>query len=203
MSTLTEINDRGVRRAVLGRIRLKPAAPDDKDWYSKNPDWHKEWFCRIADLIASYHLDLLYTDGGVPFGNEVGRSMIADLYNTSLKDHRGNLQVVYCCKQKSDGRWIEDLERGVMPKINPDPWQTDTSIGDWFYNRNWKNRKADWVIRSLVDIVSKNGNVLLNIVQRPDGSLDPDAEVSLDRALARHDCGRQESPERAVRHYRR
>ena len=157
----------------------QPAAPDDKDWYSKNPDWHREWYSRVTDLIANYHLDLLYTDGGVPFGNEVGRSMIADLYNTSLTDHRGNLQVVYCCKQKSDGRWIEDLERGVMPKINPDPWQTDTSIGDWFYNRNWKNRKADWVIRSLVDIVSKNGNLLLNIVQRPDGSLDPDAEVML------------------------
>jgi alpha-L-fucosidase len=157
----------------------QPAAPGDTAWYSNNPEWQKEWYSRVTDLIANYHLDLLYTDGGVPFGNDVGRDMIADLYNTNLKDHPGNLQVVYCCKQTSGGRWVEDLERGVMPKINPDPWQTDTSIADWFYNRHWKYRKADWVVRSLVDIVSKNGNLLLNVVQRPDGSLDPEVEVML------------------------
>ena len=74
---------------------------------------------------------------------------------------------------------MEDLERGVMPGIRPYPWQTDTSIGDWFYNRNWKYRGADWVIHMLVDIVSKNGNLLINVVQRPDGSLDAEAEQML------------------------
>ena len=44
--------------------------------------------------------------------------------------------MVYTCKQPSEGRWVEDLERGVMGEINPHPWQTDTSIGDWFYDRN-------------------------------------------------------------------
>ena len=66
-----------------------------------------------------------------------------------------------------------------MPGIRPYPWQTDTSIGDWYYNRNWKYRGADWVIHMLVDIVSKNGNLLINVVQRPDGSLDPEAEQVL------------------------
>jgi alpha-L-fucosidase len=75
--------------------------------------------------------------------------------------------------------WIEDLERGVMPKINPDPWQTDTSIGDWYYNKNWKFRPVSWSIHMLVDIVAKNGNLLLNVVQRPDGSLDPEVEEAL------------------------
>ena len=66
-----------------------------------------------------------------------------------------------------------------MPRINPTPWQTDTSIGDWFYNRHWKYRPVSWVIHMLVDIVSKNGNLLLNVVQRPDGSLDPEVEQML------------------------
>jgi alpha-L-fucosidase len=66
-----------------------------------------------------------------------------------------------------------------MPGINPYPWQTDTSIGDWFYNRNWKFRPVSWTIQMLVDIVSKNGNLLLNVVQRPDGSIDPDVEQML------------------------
>ena len=66
-----------------------------------------------------------------------------------------------------------------MPGINPHPWQTDTSIGDWYYNKNWKFRPVSWTIHMLVDIVSKNGNLLLNVVQRPDGSLDPEVEQAL------------------------
>ncbi|MFO0890339.1 MAG: alpha-L-fucosidase [Isosphaeraceae bacterium] len=156
-----------------------PAAADDKGWYSKDPRWHREWFARIKDLVDQYHPDLLYTDGGVPFGNEFGRSMIAHLYNTGAGKGGGKTDVVYTCKQPSEGLWVEDLERGVMPGIRPFPWQTDTSIGDWYYNRTWKYRGADWIIHMLVDIVSKNGNLLINVVQRPDGSLDPEAENAL------------------------
>ncbi len=150
------------------------AAADDTKWYSTNPKWHQQWFDRIRELVDGYKPDLLYTDGGVAFGPEhtVGLSMIAHLYNS-------NPQMVYNCKQVSEGRWVQDLERGVMSGVNPYPWQTDTSIGDWYYNKNWKFRPVSWTIHMLVDIVSKNGNLLLNIVQRPDGSLDPEVEQQL------------------------
>ncbi len=156
-----------------------PAEPGDTGWYSNSPRWQQQWFDRIRELVDTYQPDLLYTDGGVPFGNQVGRSMIAHLYNADAAKHNGKTQVVYTCKQESKGMWIDDLERGVMPGIRPTPWQTDTSIGDWYYNKNWKYRGADWVIHMLVDIVSKNGNLLINVVQRPDGSLDPEAEQTL------------------------
>jgi len=71
-----------------------------------------------------------------------------------------------------------------MAGVDPDPWQTDTSIGDWFYNRNWKYRPASWVVHTLVDNVSKNGNLLLNVVQRPDGTIDPEAEQLLTQMAA-------------------
>jgi alpha-L-fucosidase len=158
-----------------------PADPNDKAWYSTNARWQQQWFDRIKELVDMYKPDLLYTDGGVPFGNEVGRSLIAHFYNADAAGHNGKPQVVYTCKQESKGMWIDDLERGVMPGIRPTPWQTDTSIGDWYYNKNWKYRGADWVIQMLVDIVSKNGNLLINVVQRPDGSLDPEAEQILAR----------------------
>jgi alpha-L-fucosidase len=154
-----------------------PAAPDDTAWYSKDPRWHQEWLRRITDLIDQYKPDLLYTDGGIPF-DAVGRTAVAHLYNTLA--HNGVTQAVYTCKQESKGMWVQDLERGVMAGILDDPWQTDTSIGDWYYNKDWKYRGADWTIHMLVDIVSKNGNLLLNVVQRPDGSLDPEAEQVLD-----------------------
>ncbi|MGE5610731.1 MAG: alpha-L-fucosidase [Bacillota bacterium] len=157
-----------------------PAKPGDTSWYSNDPRWHQQWFDRIKELVDNYQPDLLYTDGGVPFGNEVGRSMIAHLYNANAARNNGKTEAVYTCKQQSNGMWVEDLERGVMPGIRPYPWQTDTSIGDWYYNKNWKYRGADWVIQMLVDIVSKNGNLLINVVQRPDGSLDPEAEQILE-----------------------
>ncbi len=156
-----------------------PARAGDTAWYSNDPRWHQQWYDRIRELVDNYQPDLLYTDGGVPFGNDVGRSMIAHLYNASAARNGGKTDVVYTCKQQSNGMWVEDLERGVMPGIRPHPWQTDTSIGDWYYNKNWRYRGTDWVIHMLVDIVSKNGNLLINVVQRPDGSLDPEAEKTL------------------------
>jgi len=156
-----------------------PAEPGDSEWYSKNAGWQRQWYSEIKELVDNYHPDLLYTDGGVAFGNQIGLSMIAHLYNQDAARHGGKYEVVYNCKQKSDGRWVEDLERGIMPKIDPYPWQTDTSIGDWYYNRDWKFRPVSWVIHTLVDNVSKNGNLLLNVVQRPDGSLDPEVEQML------------------------
>ncbi len=156
-----------------------PAAPGDKEWYSTNPAWHREWYARIQDLVDHYQPDLLYTDGGVPFGNGTGRSLIAHFYNADAGRRGGAPQVVYTCKQESKGMWVEDMERGVMAGIREHAWQTDTSIGDWFYNRDWKFRPASWAIHMLVDVVSKNGNLLLNVVQRPDGSLDPEVEQLL------------------------
>jgi alpha-L-fucosidase len=183
-----------------------PADPNDRGWYSNNPRWQQMWYDRIKELVDNYSVDLLYTDGGVPFGNVVGLSAIANLYNRDLLNHlpaqqtfgrkgaellrgspateQGRPEVVYCCKQQSRGMWIEDLERGVMARINPYPWQTDTSIGDWYYNRNWKFRPVSWSIHMLVDIVSKNGNLLLNVVQRPDGSLDAEVEQALEQMAA-------------------
>jgi alpha-L-fucosidase len=122
---------------------------------------------------------LLYSDGGVPFGNEIGLSEIANFYNDNLQRHLGHLTAVYTCKEPSGGRWVQDYERGVNGGINPHPWQTDTSIGDWFYNRHWKYQPLDWTVHMLVDITSKNGNLLLNVVLRPDGSLDPEVETML------------------------
>jgi alpha-L-fucosidase len=155
-----------------------PADPSDRGWYSKNPQWQQEWYNEIKELVDNYKPDLLYTDGGVPFGNEVGLSQIANFYNVN-GGHRGKVQVVYTCKQPSNGRWAQDYERGVNAGISPYPWQTDTSIGDWYYNKHWKYQPVSWTAHMLVDIVSKNGNLLLNVVLKPDGTLDPEVETML------------------------
>jgi alpha-L-fucosidase len=76
--------------------------------------------------------------------------------------------------------WVEDLERGVKDTVGRFPWQTDTSIGDWYYRTGQKYKTSTEVIQMLVDIVSKNGNLLLNVVQTPEGDLEPDMLKILD-----------------------
>ena len=149
-------------------------APDDKAWLTNNPENQKKWLDCITELIDMYQPDLLYSDSELPFG-EVGRTMLAHYYNQDMAKNGGKLEAVYSCKLlASNGRWVQDLERGAMDSISPYPWQTDTSIGDWYYRTGQKYMTGTQVIQMLVDIVSKNGNLLLNVVQTPEGDLEPD-----------------------------
>jgi alpha-L-fucosidase len=156
-----------------------PAEPGDTGWYSNNPRWQRQWYAEIKELVDKYHPELLYSDGGVAFGNEVGLSQIASFYNDNLQHNHGKLTAIYNCKQPSGGRWVQDYERGAGGGIDPHPWQTDTSIGDWFYNKHWKYQPLSWTVHMLVDNTSKNGNLLLNVVLHADGSLDPEVLVML------------------------
>jgi len=99
--------------------------------------------------------------------------MLANYYNQSVQDNT-RVNVVYTCKEASNGKWAQDVERGVLDGISPFPWQTDTSIGDWYYRTGQKYKSADDVVQLLMDIVSKNGNLLINVVQTPEGDLEPD-----------------------------
>lgn len=151
-----------------------PAAPDDTQWYTKDPVNQQNWLSCITELLDMYQPDLLYTDGELPFG-EVGRKMLSHFYNQNIVRNGGNLEAVYTCKHLiSEGRWVRDIERGAMDSISVDPWQTDTSIGDWYYRTGQKYMTGTEVIQMLVDIVSKNGNLLLNVVQTPEGDLEQD-----------------------------
>ena len=155
------------------------AMPDDHGWLSNNPEWQREWMFSIKELIDKYHPDLLYSDSQFPF-EEYGRNLLAYYYNQDMQKNNGELEAVYTCKQSSGGRWVTDLERGVMDTISRYPWQTDTSIGDWYYRTGQQYKSANMVIQMLTDIVSKNGNLLINIVQTPEGDLEPDVLKIID-----------------------
>ena len=138
------------------------------------PDqWKMRYFQRVKDLVDQHQPDLLYTDGGIPF-DEYGLSTVAELYNVSMKLHKAN-EGVYNSKRADDcakGTCVLDRERGVSDDIWPNPWQTDTCIGQWHYKENAKYKSPKKVIDLLVDIVSKNGNLLLNFPLPASGELD-------------------------------
>lgn len=149
------------------------ADSNDTGWLSKNQEWQREWMFCIKELVDKYHPDLLYSDSHFPY-EEYGRNLVSYFYNKNIQEHNGNLEAVYTCKQPSGGQWVEDLERGVKDTISKNPWQIDTSIGDWYYRTGQKYKTATDVVKMLVDVVSKNGNLLINIVQTPEGDLEPD-----------------------------
>ena len=155
------------------------ALADDKGWLTTNPAFQLEWYRCIKELVDNYHPDLLYSDSPMPFG-DVGRALISHLYNQGITGNNSNPEVVYTCKQPSNGMWVQDVERGILDSVSPYPWQTDTSIGDWYYRTGQKYKTGTEVIQMLVDIVSKNGNLLINVVQTPEGDLEPDMLQILD-----------------------
>jgi alpha-L-fucosidase len=161
-----------------------PGFPDR--WYTDNPEWPARWFSAIKELVDLYQPDLLYSDGGVPFG-DIGLALIAHLYNTSAARHGGQNQAVYTQKDRDPAVYrvgVLDIERSQLPDIQPEPWQTDTCVGHWFYDVRAVYKTPRHVAEILVDVVSKNGNLLLNIPQKPDGSLDDECRYILD-AMAR------------------
>jgi len=158
-------------------------AADNKDeWYTSNPWWHHQWFAYAKDLIDAYQPDLLYSDGGVPFGR-IGLNAVAHLYNTSARLHGGVNEAVYTQKDVNEDVFsvgVLDIERGQRPDIASATWQTDTCVGGWFYDYRAVYKTPKQVAEMLVDIVSKNGNMLLNIPQRPDGTVDDECLYILD-----------------------
>ncbi len=151
---------------------------DKWTWYTKNEWWHKKWFERMKDLVDQHQPDLLYSDGGVPFGKtgtKYGLGLIAHLYNTSAKKHGGVNEAVYNQKDTSQKVYpvgVLDIERGMQGKVFPDAWQTDTCVAGWFNDVRAVYKTPGHVLGMLVQIVSMNGNLLLNFTQRPDGTLD-------------------------------
>ena len=162
------------------------SAPEDTQWTSSNPARQLDWFNRIKELVDMYKPDLLYSDSELPFKtktpaeNNVARSLVAHFYNENMAKYNGKLEAVYNCKEPSRSRFVQDIEQGLIDSISPYPWQTDTSIGDWFYRTGQKYKTSNEITQMLVDIVSKNGNLLLNAVQTPEGNLEPDVLEILD-----------------------
>ena len=149
------------------------AFADGAPWLTDSASFQQHWFNRIKDVIDKFQPDLLYSDSELPFG-EVGQAIVAHLYNTSASIHGAN-QAVYNQKNTDPAIYtvgILDIERGQRDEVSEHVWQTDTSVGDWFYNVKDVYKTPSQVMETLVDIVSKNGNLVLNIPQKPDGTLD-------------------------------
>ena len=154
-------------------------------------DYQNWWASRINNLVNSYHPDMLYFDGKLPWSQnpgDPGLRVAANYFNSYAAAHDNHFEGIITLKNPHPHTTMLDYERGFSADIAPEPWQTDTSVGDWFYSRDYKNKDTGTmykspqnIITTLIDITSKNGNLLLNVIQHSDGTIDPEAEALLNQ----------------------
>ena len=148
------------------------------------------FYNRTMDLINKYNPDLIYFDDTAlplwPF-SDAGLQIAAHYYNHNMATHKGKLEAVLFGKVLTDEQkkcMVWDVERGAPDKGQPEAWQTCTCLGDWHYSRavydDNRYKTAKTVVHTLVDIVSKNGNLLLDIPVRGDGTIDDKEEAILE-----------------------
>jgi alpha-L-fucosidase len=151
----------------------------------------QKWYNRVIDLIDRYHPDMLYFDGAkedsYPFsGVLTGRGMRSDacervaahLYNSTVK-RKGYNDAILTLKTEKGSAVLLDFESHFDDYIRPRPWQQDITIGEWFYKSGYTyNTKA--VISQLLEVVSRNGSLLLNLMISPEGELEGAGEKLLE-----------------------
>ena len=147
-----------------------------------NAHSRKDWLTHMYELIDQYQPELIYFDwtvGKYPF-QPTFYKFLAYYYNNATDWGKG--VVVNTKYGYPDNIQVLDIERGKSDKIREYPWQTDTSIGKvfWFYMEDETDLKTtNSLVDDLVDIVSKNGNLLLNVGPKADGCIPEKQQVIL------------------------
>ena len=143
--------------------------------FSEGPsdEWMEDWMVRTCELIDKYQPGILYFDWWI--------------HNRAFKPYLKKICAYYYNRAEEWGREVTinykheafppdvatfDVERGALTDISAVPWQTDTAIGksSWGYVKDNNFKNARQIITDLIDIVSKNGMLLLNIGPKPDGT---------------------------------
>ena len=141
-----------------------------------------DWLLRNAELVNNYQPQLFWFDWWIeqPAMDPYRKSFAASYYNKGLEWNKG-VVINYKNISYPEGTAVLDLERGKLAGIRKLPWQTDDAIGNesWGYAAGNTFKDARYVITNLIDIVSKNGNLLLNIGPRPDGTITDDETATL------------------------
>lgn len=141
-----------------------------------DPQFVNNWFFRVQDLVDKYRPDFLYLDNTeLPLG-QAGLDLVAHFYNANIARHGGKLEAVLTAKglrQERRPAVVQDFERSIgQGGVQALPFETGTCIGQWHYKADIDYKTVTQVVRNFVDVVSKNGTLLLSIPIRGDGTID-------------------------------
>ncbi|MGB7285123.1 MAG: alpha-L-fucosidase [Candidatus Acidiferrum sp.] len=159
------------------------ATPLANDFTYVSPAWTADWLARATEIVEKYHPDVMYFDWwiGQPSVRADLTRFAAFYYNSALKysGHAGVINYKEYAMQEHSA--VLDVERGQLGDIRPLYWQTDTSASNksWGYIKNDTFKSPQFIVDQLVDIVSKNGNLLLNIGPKSDGTIPEEVQAVL------------------------
>jgi alpha-L-fucosidase len=153
-----------------------------RDFTYASPAYLNDWLARTAEIVEKYHPDLMYFDWwiGQPSVRPYLARFAAFYYDESRRN--GTLGVInYKFDAMQENSGTLDLERGQLDATRTLPWQTDTSVGNrsWGYIEHDVYKTPREIVHQLIDIVSKNGNLLMNIGPRADGTIPDEVRQAL------------------------
>ena len=152
---------------------VSDAAWNFKEEMNYSPAFCSHWEAKIREVIDKYNPDLIWFDSRMREIAEENRLGFLSYYYNKAVDWKRDVAVTYKGHDLEPGTGILDLERGRMANITPYKWVNDDAINwdSWSYVENANYKSADRLVDELVDIVSKNGNLLLDIDPKPDGTI--------------------------------
>lgn len=143
--------------------------------------FYENWFGKLKEVIDDYSPDLIYFDGELSKIPDSVKLKFATYYiNDALKKHK---EVVFTHKngELPEEVSLMDLEKGRMDSVTNFSWLTDETIahGSWSYTHTLEVKPAKEIIHVLIDIVSKNGVMMLNISPKANGIIPEDQQKVL------------------------
>ncbi len=156
--------------------------PDGKAENQPDNGYLNDWLARTSEIVDKYQPELVWFDWWIEQKTfEPYRQRFAAYYYDKGAEWKRGVVLNYKNKSFPDKAAVLDIERGKLDAMRKDVWQTDTSIGlkSWGYIEGEEFRAPDSLIDDLIDIVSKNGVLLLNIGPRPDGTIPEQAQKIL------------------------
>ena len=156
-----------------------------QNWMPPNKQFLNDWMARTSELIDKYSPELIYFDWwtSAPEFEPLMRDTAAYYYNRSAARNAPGI-IAYKGSQFAEGSALFDMERGKTDALRLTPWQSDTSVSvhSWGYAKDDTYRTPKSLTADLIDIVSKNGNLLLNVGPRADGTI-PDEIATVLRGM--------------------
>ncbi len=143
----------------------------------------RQWCDEVNEVVDLYKPDLVYFDNRTEIISEEHRKRMMDHYYSSGDKNNQEVIVTYKFKDFPKSTAVEDLECGRMAEVRDFVWQNDDKMEweSWSYVENSRFKEPFRVIHSLVDVVSKNGNLLLNVGPKADGTIPEEAKKILYR----------------------
>ena len=167
-----------------------PACPAPVDWHSltenpPTPEYMEDWLARTIEIVDKYRPQLIWFDWWIQnlaFKPYLQR-FAAHYYNRGVEWGLG-VAINYKYDAFAEGTAVFDVERGQLAGMRMQLWQNDTSVSknSWGYIKNQDYKTPESLVGDLVDVVSKNGALLLNIGPKPDGTI-PEEEKQILREI--------------------